>query len=258
MNEARMTHERETELALLASEGCDISRDALVEANMGLVHSIAMSYSGKGIEFDDLVQEGSIGLIKAVDKFDPSKGTRLSTYAYMKIKRQIQLSFTDLSNTVKVPEYMSNNLIKINSAYMELSHKFGREPSRVEIAEHLDITERAVELALLSITDTVSADSPISSGSDEDEIRLEDTLGDNSKFSRNDLTELADKELVETLLDELIPRDQDIIRMRWNLDGEGERTYDEIGFVLGFVSETIRQAERRAIYAMRNALEGLV
>ena len=256
MTYVSVSHKREIELTIKAKAGDDEARNALVEGNIGLVRSIAKQYVNKGIEYDDLVQEGSIGLMKAVDKFDPTNGARLSTYSYMWIKRQIQLCFTDLAKTVKVPEYVSNNVNKVNAARIELSHELGYEPSRAEIAAHLEITERDVELAILAVTHSISADTPIGAD-DEDEIHLQDTLSDESKASRNDLTEVADRDLIEQLLERLSPRDQSIIRMRYGLDGEEEMTCSDIGFDLGFNGETIRQAEQRALIAMRKVAEAL-
>ena len=249
-NHPRLTAEQEKELSVKALAGDHNAINELVECNLLLVVSIAKKYYGCGLPLLDLIQEGNLGLIKAAEKYDGSKGFRFSTYATYWIRQAISRALGDQSRTIRIPANMVELLSKVKKATAELTQKFGRTPSDKEIAAHMDIELDKVQAVMDIAQATTSLDTPVD---DEGETSMGDLIADHS--AENPLASMikeANKQIVANILDTLGSREAEILKMRFGIDAEKAMTLEEVGDHYGLSKERIRQIENKAIRKLRN------
>ena len=249
-NHPRLTAEQEKELSVKALAGDHNAINELVECNLLLVVSIAKKYYGCGLPLLDLIQEGNLGLIKAAEKYDGSRGFRFSTYATYWIRQAISRALGDQSRTIRIPANMVELLSKVKKATAELTQKLGRTPSDNEIAKHLDIEVDKVQAVMDIAQATTSLDTPVD---DEGETSMGDLIADHS--AENPMASMikeANKQIVASILDTLGPREAEILKMRFGIDAEKAMTLEEVGDHYGLSKERIRQIENKAIRKLRN------
>ncbi len=245
-----LTPEEESDLARRKSEGDVEAGRRLVEANLRLVVSIAKRYTGRGMSFLDLVQEGNLGLMKAVEKFDYAKGYRLSTYATWWVKQSITRSLADQSRTIRLPVHMVEAVNKIRRAQRSLSLKLGREPSMEEVAEEVNMSEKRVTELIQASGDTVSLETPVG---DEEGSNLGDFVADDTNASTEDKAEsFLLREEIDSMLQGLNPRERDVIILRFGLETGHPLTLEEVGKRFNVTRERIRQIETAALRKLRN------
>lgn len=244
--------DEEIELAKKISKGDDEARKKMITANLRLVVKIAQDYSNIGLSLLDLINEGNIGLMKAVERFDPSKGGKLSTYASWWIKQSIKRALANQSKTIRLPVHMVDRVTQIRRTTQQLSEKLGREPSDEELAEEMKIpVSRITHLKSVS-KKPASLDSPIN---DEDGSSLGDLVPDEK--STSPLEKLQSKSLVgdvDKVLSTLEPREADIIRLRFGLEGRDPKTLEEVGEQIGITRERVRQLQEQAIRQLRKSM----
>lgn len=227
----------------------DAAKQEMVRANLRLVLSIAKRYRGRGMTFDDLIQEGNLGLLKAVGRFDHTKGNRFSTYATWWVRQSIIRGIYDKTRTIRLPVHfieLKNLFFKV---YYELLKELGREPTPIEIAERSKLPVDKVQMVLTLAAQPISLETPIG----EDEQRLGDFLEDERAASP--MEECSDRELAEitrTLLSTLQPREEKILRLRFGLDGHPAETLERIGRIFNVSKERIRQIEKKALRKLKN------
>ncbi len=245
--------EEEVTLARRVQKGDRDARDQMVRANLRLVISIAKRYVNLGIPLGDLIEEGNIGLMRSVDKFDPEKGYRFSTYAGWWIKQGISRSIIDQGKMIRVPVYMNEEIVRYRKATEALTHKLGRKPQMGEVAKKLQLTVDKVKDLDQAITKMSSLDAPI--GEDGDG-QMKDIIEDESLVAPDEQLELfLNKERAQDILGELDERERKIISMRYGLlDGES-KTLAEIADVMGVSRERIRQLEVTIIKKLRQIAE---
>ena len=245
-----LTPERELYLAEQITLGDSAAKDELIEANLRLVVSIAKRHVGKGMYFLDLIQEGNLGLMKAVEKFDYSKGYKFSTYATWWIRQAITRAIADQARTIRIPVHMVETIHKVSRTARQLLQDFGREPTTDEIAEKLGMTPEKVRDIMKIAQDPVSLETPIG---EEEDSHLGDFVEDNESPAPSDSASYSLlREQLCNILNTLTPRESQVIKLRFGLEDGRPRTLEEVGKQFQITRERIRQIEAKALRKLRH------
>ncbi|MBQ2847679.1 MAG: RNA polymerase sigma factor RpoD [Clostridia bacterium] len=245
-----LTPEEEIELAIRIADDDQKAKQRLAEANLRLVVSIAKRYVGRGMQFLDLIQEGNLGLIKAVDKFDYTKGFKFSTYATWWIRQAITRAIADQARTIRIPVHMVETINKVKKTNSQLLHKNGRDPSAEEIAAELDMPVEKVREILRVAQEPVSLETPIG---EEEDSHLGDFIPDDDAPAPADAASmLLLKEQLNDVLKTLTPREAKVLALRFGLEDGHPHTLEEVGSEFGVTRERIRQIEAKALRKLRH------
>ena len=245
-----LTSEEEIELAMRISENDQEAKKRLSEANLRLVVSIAKRYVGRGMQFLDLIQEGNLGLIKAVDKFDYTKGFKFSTYATWWIRQAITRAIADQARTIRIPVHMVETINKVKKTNSQLLHENGRDPTAEEIAEKLDMPVERVREILRVAQEPVSLETPIG---EEEDSHLGDFIPDDDAQAPVDAASMAlMREQLAEVLKTLTPREARVLSLRYGLEDGNPKTLEEVGKEFEVTRERIRQIEAKALRKLRH------
>src|SRR6266436_8055147 len=247
-----LTPEEEIDLAGKIKKGDAAARERMINANLRLVVTIARDYANLGLPLLDLVSEGNMGLTKAVERFEPTKGAKLSTYAMWWIKQSIKRALTNQSKTIRLPVHLADKIAKVRRVSLQMSDELGREPTDDELGQEIGIdSDKITRLKSVGIR-AASLDAPIA---DNDLTEFGEVIGDDEAQSPFEL--LRDKNLlgeVDGLLEVLDPREKKIISQRFGLDGRAPKTLEDVGKDFGITRERIRQLQNVALVKLRRAL----
>ncbi|MCS7301023.1 MAG: sigma-70 family RNA polymerase sigma factor [Fimbriimonadales bacterium] len=240
----RLSPERERELALRAAAGDEAARELLVQANLRLVISVAKHYTGRGLSMIDLIQEGNLGLMRAAQQFDPSRGSRFATYATWWIRQAISRALQEQASMIRVPHYMARALQQVRQVSALLQQELGREPTVHEVAQRAKLSPEQVRELMHAVAKPISLEMPIS---DSDGSVLGDLIAAETEA---EWEQAIDWESLMACLNE---REKTVIRLRYGLSGQPPLTLEEVGKRLGLSKERVRQIESRAIQKMQEA-----
>jgi RNA polymerase primary sigma factor len=244
-----LTAEEEHHLALQIKAGDEQARYHFLEANLKLVVSVAKRYQGRGLALEDLIQEGNLGLLRAVEKFDVTRGYKFSTYAFWWIRQAITRAIADQGRTIRLPVHLGDKLSRLKGISLRLQQELGRQPTTEELAEHMGMSAAKVQELMKVSQELVSLDLPLQAGGDLD---LGDVLEDSVALAPPDAaSHLALTELVEDLLARLTARERAVLSLRYGLADGHSRTLEEVGKALQLTRERIRQIEARALSKLR-------
>lgn len=245
-----LSADEELELAKRKSAGDDTAKERLIESNLRLVVSIAKRYTGRGMSFLDLVQEGNLGLIKGVEKFDYEKGYKLSTYATWWIRQSVTRALADQARTIRVPVHMVETINKMSKMQRKLTLELGYEPTTTELAEALNMSEDKVIEIMQIAREPASLETPIG---EEDDSNLGDFVADNNAVTpEGNIESVMLREHIDTLLEDLKDREKQVIVLRFGLLDGHPRTLEEVGKEFNVTRERIRQIEAKALRKLRN------
>ena len=248
-----LTREEENKLAAQVQRGSKRAREQMIKANLRLVVKISHDYANFGMPLLDLINEGNIGLMKAVERFNPRKGAKLSTYAALWIKQSIRRALSNQSKTIRLPVHIVDKVHKLNRASQKLTERFGREPSDAELAKSLDIsTAKVAALRKLGIS-PISLDAPIG---DEDDSRFGDIVQDEGALTPYELLRVKTmRQEIREHVKYLDPREAEILTLRFGLDGQPPRTLEQVGKRFKVTRERVRQIQEIALRKLRRRVE---
>jgi RNA polymerase primary sigma factor len=245
-----LSAEEERRMAMQIKAGNEHIRQQFVEANLKLVVSVAKRYQGRGLALEDLIQEGNLGLLRAVEKFDSTKGYKFSTYAFWWIRQAVTRAIAEQGRTIRLPVHLGDKINRLKASSLHLQQELGRQPTAEEIAEHMGSSAEKVQELLKVSLEPMSLDLPMNEGQDLD---LFDVIEDRTALAPPDAaSHLALTELVEDLLDRLTERERAVLSLRYGLADGRSRTLEEVGKEFQLTRERIRQIEANALSKLRS------